>query len=83
MRSHLGTSNNGSALWGGHENGVRCYYDQMEGGNLVAVATSQDGFENFINYFCLPNIWDQQSDTSWVSKDDLLRLAGKPVGSAV
>jgi len=81
-RQHVGTAINGKALWGGYESDtVRSYYDAMTGGNLVAVAISQDGFDNFTNYFCLDWVWHQQNDTSWVSEDELLRLAGKPAVS--
>jgi hypothetical protein len=81
-RFHAGTALNNKALWGEYpDQDTRCYYDSMERGKLVAVATSQDGFDNFTNYFCLDWVWHQQSDTSWVSEDELLRLAGKPVVS--
>lgn len=74
-RQHLGTANNGNKLYGGYINrSTKVYYDSPTEGNLVAVATSPDEFENFVNYFCLPEIWDQQSDTSWVSAEKLKDL---------
>lgn len=74
-RKHVGTASNGTLLWSKYEQeGVRTYYDQQIGGNLVAIAISQDASDDFMACFCLPEIWDQGPGTSWASEDQLLRL---------
>jgi hypothetical protein len=81
-RFNAGIALDGTILWGEYpSDDTRCYYDHWQEGNLVAVAISQDGFDNFTNYFCLDHVWHQQSDTSWVSEEELLKLAGKPAAS--
>lgn len=47
---------------------VRVY---KQDGKVVACATSQDNFDNLIHYFCLPHIWQQGYDTTWVNIDEL------------
>jgi hypothetical protein len=57
----LGQTKDGQPLYG---NDGKYYLN----GKLVAVKNSSE------NYFCLPEIWEQQCDTSWVSEDQLSRM---------
>jgi hypothetical protein len=57
----LGQTKDGQPLYG---NDGKYYLN----GKLVAVKNSSE------NYFCLPDIWEQQHDTSWVSEEQLSRM---------
>jgi hypothetical protein len=54
---------------------VRVYKNEED--NVVAIATSKDDFNHFTNYFCLPHVWDQNANTSWVSEQELQQLIPK------
>lgn len=75
---HIGTTLSGEALFGQVENEVRCYYLN---GNLVAVATGNLAETSFTHYACLDGIWEPDTQTSIVSYDQLLQIAGKPAVS--
>jgi hypothetical protein len=77
-RQHAGTGNNGTPLWCTYDQeNLRLYYDQAVGGNLVAIAISQDNFEDSNSYFCLLGIWDKDADTCWMSRQELIEIAEK------
>jgi hypothetical protein len=75
---HIGTTVNGEALFGQVENGVRCYYLEEE---LVAVATGNLEEVGFTHYGCLEGVWEPDFQTSIVTRDQLLQIAGKPAVS--
>jgi hypothetical protein len=57
----VGETKDGRPLYGDGD-GNKYYLD----GELVAVKSGD-------HYFCTSDIWDQQSDTTWVSADSLSR----------
>lgn len=78
--NHIGTTDDGQALFGREENGVRCYYLENK---LVATASGNLEETSFTRYACLPGIWQADRQTSIVDETTLLKIAGKPVNSAV
>jgi hypothetical protein len=38
---------------------------------VVGYAQSTDCFDNFTNFFCLPGVWSQQSDTTCITEAQL------------
>jgi hypothetical protein len=42
-----------------------------ESGEVVAIASSPDGFDRFIDYFCLCGVWEAQNDTTIVTEAEL------------
>jgi hypothetical protein len=56
-----------------YQNGIRIY-QRIKDQKVVACATSTDGFENQVNYFCLPDFWEQNANTAWVNEQELFSL---------
>ena len=50
-------------------NGTRVYKDQI--GTVVAVATGNLSHTSFTQYFCLDDVWQQDSQTTWVTSEQL------------
>lgn len=68
----IGTANDGTALMGYYaDEHTRFYFKDDE---LVAVAF--DDFDGDSVYYCLPGVWNIDSQTRIVNERDLARLAG-------
>lgn len=66
------TEQTGIPLYGGEENGIRLYF--LKGGKLVAVAVGNLEETSLTRYFCLPDIWTPNSQTSIVDEATLLNI---------